>query len=498
MPLDSTFAPLWRNQTNSRIYFDAYRAKGARPLFFVGSGISVGAGLPTWRTLLLRLSEATKNRPLIQKVAALLDSHEETRYQQAGSLLYEEFFANADGSDTDWRRELAKQLDPPGVVSRPSRVHDLLVNLNWHRIITTNYDRLLEQAIVRTGKENVLVSNPWKATRLLLESHRGPCLYKIHGDISDPQSKIVLTTSDYEALYREGISGIFERTLGSLLRSATVVIFIGYGHNDQYVHRVIKSSMEYMASRNIFALVPSTDDFSNPSEFTNHLDNISNELGISFIPYNSVSDHAELVSFFEYLSDPEDFSARYVSGRHVRRPTIVMLYCGGTIGSELQDLPQSETELGVTVRESRYDRDLSRFSRRLLSWHSQLYNAGDRIRLDVQWEVLPTAAQILSENATPSIWNSIVKKIEDILYKYFYGPELVAEGQISDERLQDIFKEEMRQYAHTHGGEVLSHKQFISDLRNRYVLGIVLLHGTDTMAYTAPALAFALHNLPVQ
>jgi len=492
--IDNKIPPLWYNHPHCSTFLNVYKAPRARPLFFIGSGLSIGAGLPTWRDLLLRLATASRDEQLVQRVTALLDSVEPTRYLRVGTLLHDAFFVLGEGSDNLWRQELTKLLAPQSLLTRPSLAHDVLVSLNWHRIITTNYDCLLEAAIRRSDIDDVLVSNPWNSSRFRLESARGPCIYKIHGDIADPNSRIVLTERDYEDLYSEQGVGIFERTLGSLLRSATVVLFLGYGHGDEYVHDIIRRSMEWVSTRNVFALVP-TDDYTDTTAFSNHLDNLSSELGINFIPYNSANNHEEFLGFLEFLRDPDNFSYQYVSGPHTRRPTIITLYCGGTIGAELQDTIATEV-LGVTVRESRFDPELARFSRRLLDWHSQLYNAGDEVRLDIEWEILSPEQQILSENATPGIWNAIVQKVADILFKYFYGPDITADGQLKDGRLLDIFEEEKRQYAITHDGEMLNKRRFISDLNNRYILGIVVLHGTDTLAYTAPALAFALHNLP--
>ena len=496
MRVESSVAPLWYRQPNFQAFFQAYKKPGSRPLFFLGSGLSIGAGMPTWKDLLLELAVKAGNEQVTDRVAEILKSDEPKRFQRAGTLLQHEFFAQGEGAFDLWRRKLDEAFSRERSAA-PSRVHDILVNLNWHRIITTNYDCLLEQALERVQKE-ALVCNPRSPNRSRLESHHAPCIYKIHGDIADPESRIILTEQDYEELYRDGASSIFEQTLGSLLRSATVVLFLGYGHNDPYVHEVIRKSMQWASLQNFFALVPTMEGLESFDNFQNTLANLTESLGVKFISYSPANGHYELLELLEYLQDPERLEVLYSAGQHAKRPTVVMLYCGGTIGSETGDPASEEANaLGVTIRKSRFDPQLGRFSKRLQDWYGELYNTSENLQIDIQWEVLPPEFQILSENATPGVWNALVRKLEDIVYKYFYGPNLIANGaQVVDKRLRQIYDQERLQHKAAFNDEDLNEKTFIVDVGGRYILGIVLLHGTDTLAQTASALAFSLHNLP--
>ncbi len=82
---------------------------------------------------------------------------------------------------------------------RPSPMLRALAELGFPLVITTNYDQLFENALVGAGKQpRVAVYTPkLEATT----DHRdptaeSPIVFKIHGDISQPQT-IVITDEDY-------------------------------------------------------------------------------------------------------------------------------------------------------------------------------------------------------------------------------------------------------------------------------------------------------------
>src|SRR5262249_10860097 len=56
--------------------------------------------------------------------------------------------------------------------------------------------------------------------------------------------------------------------------------------------------------------------------------------------------------------------------------------------------------------------------------------------------------------------------------------------------------EECRQYKKIYPDEDLTEKMFRADFTNRYILGIVVLFGTDTLPFAASALGLGLQHLP--
>ncbi len=84
---------------------------------------------------------------------------------------------------------------------KPSPALEMLARLPFKIIVTTNYDRLLEVALVKCDKDPVrFVYNPDpnKRIRDMTEdpTERRPLLFKMHGDCDD-RTSIVITDEDY-------------------------------------------------------------------------------------------------------------------------------------------------------------------------------------------------------------------------------------------------------------------------------------------------------------
>jgi len=493
-------APTWWKQPTFLAFKEAYTDRKARPLFFIGSGISRWAGLDNWKNLLINLAayhdDTVRRDPIKPKIQALLSAvtSNHTNYQEAGSLLEHSF---KQAGVNLWREALNKFLDSPELRSKRSEIHEVIAALDWSRIITTNYDVLLESAAMFSSKR-FKVTHPGDKDFTRIESSTEPVIVKIHGDIADADSEIVLSKESYRSLYDKAGKNqtMFARTVGSLLRNSTVILFMGYSHDDPYFKTLFNEEMEQAVRDRVFALVPMEGKV---EEFERRIDELSKELQIRFITYGPDEKHHELLEFLQYFNDPEKCDATYRVLAHVKRPTVVMLHCGGTIGAGVDRLKDRDTQsLKVVVKTSRYDLELADFSRKLIRWYQNSYNAGNDLDLDIIWEVLPEESQMFSENATSELWNEVGAQIEKILFKYFEVPclpeheqELTGEG-----KLKDLFDEEQRQYALVYPHDDLTERIFRSDFNNRYILGVVILFGTDTLAFAAPALALSLQHLP--
>lgn len=82
---------------------------------------------------------------------------------------------------------------------RPSPALRALAELDFPIIITTNYDQLLEQALVQAGKQpRVSVYTPKLETTVnfLDPTPESPVVFKVHGDVDLPET-IVVTDEDY-------------------------------------------------------------------------------------------------------------------------------------------------------------------------------------------------------------------------------------------------------------------------------------------------------------
>lgn len=113
------------------------------------------------------------------------------------------------------------------------------IRKNISSIITTNYDRLIED----TFEFNPLVGN-----NILLSNPYGS-VYKIHGCVSDPE-KIIITNEDY--LLFDGKYELIRAQLLSLFIH-NPIIFLGYNIGDENIKNILKTIFTYVEPNSTFA-----------------------------------------------------------------------------------------------------------------------------------------------------------------------------------------------------------------------------------------------------
>lgn len=135
---------------------------------FLGAGVSISAGLPSWADLLAQVAaDAGVDLPKMNP----LDKAELLRVE-VGERLGELVAKRTGGS------------------GRYGLNHALLASFGAEQVVTTNYDDLYERA-ARDGDARVLPVLPFEPTL-----PRAPWLLKMHGDASRPAT-IVLSRSDF-------------------------------------------------------------------------------------------------------------------------------------------------------------------------------------------------------------------------------------------------------------------------------------------------------------
>jgi eukaryotic-like serine/threonine-protein kinase len=188
--------------------------------------------------------------------------------------------------------------------------------------------------------------------------------------------------------------------------------------------------------------------------------------------------------------------ARFQLERNVRRPTVVLLYTGGTFGSERSEpkTPGGPRERQLRRIQSRGHDDLAKLRDRMAADFNKVYAPIDGIPFDLQWEILDPDEQLLSENATVKTWNALTAAIERIVHKYCVLPTHPGELDAALALHPALFEDADGQGAD--GWTPAAKERLIADLKSRYLAGIIVFHGTDTMAYSANAIAFGTHDLP--
>ncbi|HEY4574609.1 MAG TPA: SIR2 family protein, partial [Thermoanaerobaculia bacterium] len=195
---------------------------------FVGAGVSVGAGLPNWASLVKSLADDIEDCP----DCSFLDIAQYYAIVRSRMTLVE---------------HLRRALGIPKDFS--TETYETLLDLQIRHFFTTNFDELLEEAFRRQGIDpNVIAHNEhvsfWDESKVQV--------IKLHGDLRDPAS-IVITAEDYEDYFHS------HSALADLVKAelqTRTVLFLGYSFNDidlrMILARVSRESRKFR--RNLFTI----------------------------------------------------------------------------------------------------------------------------------------------------------------------------------------------------------------------------------------------------
>ncbi|UEM19730.1 SIR2 family protein [Skermanella mucosa] len=180
-----------------------------RAILFAGAGVSINAGLPPWRELITRMGRE-------------FGFDEGLRYGLGVDYpVLAEYYRLRQGSIGPLRSWMDRNWCVSEQRIRESKVHELIVQLDFPIIYTTNYDRNLEVAYTLYDRDFIKVIN----ARDMAKTVQGVTqIIKFHGDFDDDQS-LVITESDY---FRR-LS--FDSPLDIKFRSDSfgkTILFIGY------------------------------------------------------------------------------------------------------------------------------------------------------------------------------------------------------------------------------------------------------------------------------
>lgn len=154
---------------------------------FVGAGVSTGGGFPTWANHLRQQGRTAGSAPA--QVEAWLAQGQ-----------YEAVIADIE--QRHGREVFAQEIrDVFGKRGRIQALTLLISEMFTDTLITTNYDRLLEQVYDTGGATGVQVFN--SATAIELPDPTKVTLIKIHGDFADP-AHCILGKAQYDTAYGQG------------------------------------------------------------------------------------------------------------------------------------------------------------------------------------------------------------------------------------------------------------------------------------------------------
>ena len=152
-----------------------------RVVLFVGAGVSMSVGLPSWRKLIEHMIAELRIDPaLIERPA--------DNYQSLA-----EYYLIKQGGIGPLRSWMDRHWNVSRERVRQSRLHRLIVDLDFPIIYTTNYDRNLEVAFEVHGRPYVKIATARDFAQATPDCTQ---IVKYHGDF-DEESSLVLTETDY-------------------------------------------------------------------------------------------------------------------------------------------------------------------------------------------------------------------------------------------------------------------------------------------------------------
>ena len=171
---------------------------------FVGAGVSMGSGYPSWINLVKDISE---------KLGVDIANYSD-------NTIIPQLYYNARGKK-DYNETVHELFHKPN--AKPNEMHENIVALNPKCVITTNYDTLLEQAFNESGAFLDVIEKDSD----LPYAHSDNMIIKMHGGFK--YNNFVLKEDDY-LNYSYNFT-LIETYIKALFARYTV-LFIGYSFND--------------------------------------------------------------------------------------------------------------------------------------------------------------------------------------------------------------------------------------------------------------------------
>jgi len=187
-----------------------------RVILFAGAGLSMSVGLPSWSQLISHLAEE------LELADDILESPGAT-YQTLA-----EYYRIRQGSIGPLRSWMDRTWRVSEEKVRASRLHRLIIDLDFPIIYTTNYDRNIETAFDLDGRDYVKVAN---ARDIAKTRENVTHVVKFHGDFDDDESLVITETDYFNRL-------AFDAPMDIKFRSDALgktVLFVGYSMTDMNI-----------------------------------------------------------------------------------------------------------------------------------------------------------------------------------------------------------------------------------------------------------------------
>jgi hypothetical protein len=201
---------------NTQLIVEIQNAWRSRELVvFVGAGLSVGAGLPSWFEL-------------VKELAGQVGADMPPPQWASGDTLIDivQRYVNERGKG-NLIRFLQDRLDTGG--RTPTAAHQLLARSGVDLVFTANYDDLLEQAYRDAGFQRRVIVHD-SDIPFMRRGGKAVNVVKLYGDLDQPRT-VTLAREDYERYFleRPELIKLFETEL-----ARSTLLYLGWSHLDPH------------------------------------------------------------------------------------------------------------------------------------------------------------------------------------------------------------------------------------------------------------------------
>lgn len=189
-----------------------------RAMLFVGAGVSISVGLPSWSMIVKHMAEELDiPAPILEGIS----------YQTLA-----EFYRLRSGSIGPLRSWMDRSWHISEEKIAASHLYRLIVELDFPIIYTTNYDRNIEAAFDIYGRAYSRIAN---AKDIAAANSQNTQIVKFHGDFDD-DSSLVLAETDYFNRLRFDAPLDVKFMADALGRT---VLFVGYSMSDINIRLIL-------------------------------------------------------------------------------------------------------------------------------------------------------------------------------------------------------------------------------------------------------------------
>jgi hypothetical protein len=266
-----------------------------RPIPFVGSGLSraaTGKDVAGWKGLLINgIAACEEANPALAKrnwgepLKEMLKQGDLSDYISVAGNISDHLHKSNGGDDfATWVKRTVGNLkltdDGREIVGEVCKLNS--------RVVTTNYDNLIEQFMPKWA------SYDWEQPDFATALNRSEVVVHLHGSAKNPRS-IILGGADYQRL-----SGEYYDVLSQALFATRALIFIGCGSGlkDPHVDPVLKFLERHQEKTSVKHFILLTNEEN--SEFT------ANPLSSKISPVAYGNDHKDLLPFLRGLNTHDE------------------------------------------------------------------------------------------------------------------------------------------------------------------------------------------------